>query len=53
VIVDYSRWANQDAVLAEPETVVVTYLGHCMEPGQADSRIARLRVTDEGLVLDH
>jgi hypothetical protein len=33
--------------------VLVTYMGHIMEPGQADSRIARLRVTDHGLELDH
>ncbi len=53
VIVDYALWANQLAVLGEPEVVVVSYMGDCMEPGRADSRIARLRVTPEGLVLDH
>ncbi len=53
VIVEYSQWANQTAVLAEPDVVVVTHMGHCMLPGQADSRISRLRVTSEGLRLDH
>ncbi len=53
VIVDYAGWANQQAVLAEPETVVVTYMGEIMKRGQADSRIARIKVTDKGLVLDH
>ena len=53
VIVDYSQWANQVAAEAEPDVVVVTYMGHCTDPGKADSRIARLRVTPEGLVLDH
>jgi len=33
--------------------VLVTYMGHIMDPGQPDSRIVRLRVTDQGLVLDH
>lgn len=53
VIIDYARWANQSAVEAEPNVVVVSYMGHCMVPGQADSRIARLRVTSAGLRLDH
>ena len=53
VIVEYSQWANQAAVLAEPDIVVVTHMGHCMQPGQADSRITRLKITPEGLVLDH
>ncbi len=55
VIVDYPQWANQVAALAEPDVVVVTYMGHCMwgVKGTADSRIARLRVTPDGLVLDH
>ena len=53
VIVDYAIWANQQALEIEPDVVLVTYMGHIIEPGQADSRIARLRVTDEGLVLDH
>lgn len=52
VILDYAIWANQQAVEIEPDVVLVTYMGHIMEPGQADSRIARLRVTDQGLVLD-
>ena len=53
VIVDYAIWANQQAVEIEPDVVLITYMGHIMEPGQADSRIARLRVTDKGLELDH
>ena len=53
VIVDYAIWANQSAVEAEPNVIVVTYMGYCMEPGKADSRIARLKITDAGLVLDH
>jgi len=53
VIVDYPWWANQRAVEAEPDVVVVTYMGAIIEPGQPDSRIARLRVTDKGLSLDH
>ncbi|MDP6107632.1 MAG: exo-alpha-sialidase [Candidatus Brocadiia bacterium] len=52
VIVDYALWANQIAVLGEPDVVVVSYMGHCAQPEQADSRIARLRVTPEGLVID-
>ena len=55
VIVDYAQWANQTAFLGEPDTVVVSYMGQCFMhlPGQPDSRIARLKVTDSGLVLDH
>ena len=53
VIVDYAIWANQQAVEIEPDVVLITYMGHIIEPGQADSRIARLKVTDDGLVLDH
>ena len=53
IIIDYAIWANQQAVEIEPDVVLVTYMGHIMDPGQADSRIARLRVTDQGLVLDH
>ena len=53
VIVDYAQWANQQALEVEPDVVLVTYMGYCRVPGQADSRIARLRVTGEGLCLDH
>ncbi|MDP6107561.1 MAG: exo-alpha-sialidase [Candidatus Brocadiia bacterium] len=53
VIVDYAQWANQTAVLAEPDVVVVSFMGQCTQPGKADSRIARLKVTPGGLVLDH
>lgn len=52
VIVDYAIWANQQAVEVEPDVVLVTYMGHIMDRGQADSRIARLRVTPQGLALD-
>ena len=37
----------------EPDVVLLTYMGHIMDPGQRDSRITRLRVTDSGLVLDN
>ena len=53
VIIDYAIWANQQAVEIEPDVVLLTYMGHIMDRGQADSRIARLRVTGAGLVLDH
>ncbi len=53
VIVDYCSWANQQAVEIEPDVVLVTYMGEMTHPGKADSRIARIRVTDDGLVLDH
>ena len=53
VIVDYAMWANQDALEVEPDVVLVTYMGDILGPGKADSRIARLRVTPEGLRLDH
>ena len=53
MIVDYASWANQQAVEAEPGVVVVTYMGHIMAVGQVDSRIARLRVVDGKLALDH
>ena len=53
IIVDYAIWGNQHAVEIEPDVVLVTYMGHIMQHGQADSRIARLRVTDEGLTLDN
>jgi hypothetical protein len=52
VIVDYCLWANQQAVEIEPDVVLVTYMGKIMDPGEADSRIARLKVTPTGLVLD-
>ena len=50
--VDYPHLANHHAVEAEPDVVLVVYMGHYMEPGQADDRILRLRVTGQGLVLD-
>ncbi len=53
VSVDYCIWANQEAIEVEPDVVLVTYMGEIVEPGKADSRIARLRVTGQGLVLDH
>lgn len=53
VILDYPAWANQRAVEIEPDVVLITYMGHIMDPGQPDSRIARLRVTGQGLALDH
>jgi len=53
VIVDHCIWANQQAIEVEPDVVLVTYMGEICQPGKADSRIARLRVTEQGLVLDH
>ena len=53
VIVDYAIWANQHAVEIEPDVVLVTYMGDIMEHGKADSRITRLRVTDDGITLDN
>jgi len=53
VIIDYATWANQQALEVEPDVVLVTYMGHINKLGEADSRIARIRVTDEGLTLDH
>ena len=53
VIVDYCGWANQQALEVEPDVVLVSYMGEISTHGQADSRIARLRVTDRGLELDH
>ena len=51
VIVDYCCWANQSAVEVEPDVVLVTYMGEITRLGQADSRITRLQVTDDGLRL--
>ena len=53
VIVDYPQWANQTAFEAEPDVVLVSYMGEIIETGKADSRIARLRVADGRLTLDH
>jgi hypothetical protein len=52
-IVDYPLWANHHAIEAEPDVVLVTYLGHIVEPGQPDVRMLRLRVTRDGLILDN
>ena len=53
VIIDYCSWANQQALEVEPDVVLVTYMGEITTTGQADSRIARIQVTSEGLRLDH
>ncbi len=53
VIIDYCMWANQQAVEIEPNVVLITYMGEINKPGKADSRIARIKVTDDGLVLDN
>ena len=53
VIIDYCLWANQQALEVEPDVVLVTYMGEIMDTGKTDSRIARIRVTDDGLTLDH
>ena len=47
------RRRGEVAMEIEPDVVLITYIGHIMGPGQADSRIARLRVTATGLVLDN
>jgi hypothetical protein len=52
-IVDYPIWANHHSIEAEPDVVLVHYMGHIVEPGQPDVRMVRLRVTREGLVLDN
>ena len=50
-ILDYAGWANQSAVEVEPGVVLVIYMGDLNQPGQADTRILRLRVGREGLRL--
>jgi hypothetical protein len=52
-IIDYPIWANHHSNEAEPDVVLVAYMGHIVEPGQADTRMVRLRVTRDGLVLDN
>ena len=52
-IIDYPIWANHQALEVEPDVVLVNYMGYIAEPGQADRRMARLRVTDQGLVLEN
>ena len=51
-IIDWPIWANHKALEAEPDVVLVEYMGYVSEPGQPDVRMARLRVTSEGLVVD-
>ncbi len=51
-ILDYAGWANQSAVEVEPGVVLVIYMGDENRPGQADTRILRLRPTYEGLKID-
>jgi len=53
IIVDYAQWAGQWAFEVEPNIVLVSYMGHIQEPGKADCRIVRLKVTESGLELDH
>ena len=50
-IIDFPYWANHNALEVEPDVVLVLSMGYCAEPGQADDRVYRLRVTDHGLVL--
>lgn len=50
-IVDYPIWANHQAVAVEPDVVLVNYMGYIAEPGQADRRVVRLRVTEHGLEI--
>ncbi|MBI2190561.1 MAG: exo-alpha-sialidase [Planctomycetes bacterium] len=51
-IIDYPLWANQHALEVEPEVLLVVTMGHIVQPGQADIRAFRLRLTPRGLVLD-
>jgi hypothetical protein len=51
-ILDYPLWANHKAVEVAPDVVLVIYMGHIVEKGQADDRVLRLRVTKSGLRLD-
>ena len=52
-IIEWAMWANQHAVEVEPDVVMVVTMGQILEPGQPDVRVLRLRVTREGLRLDH
>lgn len=52
-ILDHPIWANHRAIEVEPDVVLVFYMGHIVEPGQADDRILRLHVTEGGLRLDN
>ncbi|MCK4324453.1 MAG: exo-alpha-sialidase, partial [Armatimonadetes bacterium] len=51
-ILDYAAWANHSAVEVEPGVVLVIYMGDIIRPGQADTRILRLRPTLEGLKIE-
>jgi len=51
IIVSDCMWANQQAVEAEDNVVVITHMGPIRQVGQTDSRITRLRVTPTGLEL--
>jgi hypothetical protein len=51
-VVDYPIWANHHAIVVEEDVVLVAYMGHIVERGQADARILRLRATEDGLVVD-
>ncbi len=50
-ILDYAGWANHSAVEVEPDVVLVIYMGDLNRPGQADTRVLRLRVQREVLRL--
>jgi hypothetical protein len=52
-ILDYPIWANHKAIEVEPDVILLIYMGHIVQPGQADNRILRLRVTENGLVMDN
>jgi hypothetical protein len=51
-ILDYPMWANHHALEIEPDVVLVVYMGHIVEKGQPDTRVLRLRVTGQGLMVD-
>ncbi len=52
-ILDYPIWANHKAIEVEPNVILLIYMGHIVQTGQADNRILRMRVADKGLVLDN
>ena len=52
-ILDYPIWANHKAIEVEPNVILLVYMGHIVQTGQADNRVLRLHVTDNGLILDN
>lgn len=52
-IIDYPTWANHKVVEVEPDVLLVIYMGHIIEPGQADNRTIRLLVSRQGLAVNN